>query len=124
MPLSVFDFEQFSAPSEQDNTRWDLFQSTIVNVRFNVPVGLTVTLGSEDVGNLPGLAAKYLGSRYLWYVLLHYNGLYDPLEDTYAGMTLNIPQLAPLLAYLKRETNGLGSSAAGSSSGDTSQIVI
>lgn len=108
MPSSVYDFEQFATVCAQDPTRWDLFISSVSNLRFNVPQAQSITLGSEDVANLPGLAAKYLGSRYLWYVLLHYNGLYDSINDLYSGMTLNIPQIGPLIAYLKSQVNANG----------------
>ena len=104
---SIYDFEQFAVTCQQDPTRWDLFLSSISNVKFSVPVGQTILIETSDVANLPGLAARYLGSRYLWYVLLHYNGLYDSINDMYAGMQLNIPQLGPLLAYLKKvKTSG------------------
>ena len=105
MPFSVYDFEQFATVTSQDTSRWDLFLSSIGNVRFKVPVAQTLVIGSGDIANLPGLAAKYLGSRYLWYVLLHYNGIYDAINDMYPGMTLNIPQVAPLLSFLKTQVN-------------------
>ena len=105
MSSSVYDFEQFAKVCQQDPGRWDLFVSSISNVKFNVPLGQTIVVESSDVANLPGLAARYLGSRYLWYVLLHYNGLYDSINDMYAGMTLNIPQISPLLTYLKSQAN-------------------
>lgn len=109
MTSSIYDFEQFAITCLQDRTRWDLFLSSIANVKFNVPVGKTILVESADVANLPGLSARYLGSRYLWYVILHYNGLYDSINDMYAGMQLNIPQIGPLLAYLKtvRSTSGI-----------------
>ena len=103
MPSSIYDFEQFATTCQQDPTRWDLFLSSISNVKFNVPLAQTIVVQAADVANLPGIAARYLGSRYLWYVLLHYNGLYDSINDMYSGMTLNIPQRAPLLTYLRSQ---------------------
>lgn len=108
MPSSIYDFEQFATVCQQDPTRWDLFLSSITNVKFNVPVARTIVVGPGDVANLPGLAARHLGSRYLWYVLLHYNGLYDSINDMYSGMSLNIPQVAPLMSYLKTQINANG----------------
>lgn len=108
MPSSVYDFEQFATTCQQDSSRWDLFMSSIANVRFSVPIGQTIIVSTSDVANLPGIAARYIGSRYLWYVLLHYNGLYDSINDMYAGMSLNIPQIGPLIAYLKSKINANG----------------
>jgi hypothetical protein len=93
-----------------------VLDSSITNLAFAVPTAKTITLKSEDVADLPGLAAKHLGSRYLWYTLLHYNGLYDSITDLYAGMVLKIPEQAALVAYLKK---------SGVSGGvNTTQIIV
>lgn len=106
MPSSTYDFESYATVCAQDNGRWDILNNSINNIRFTVPAEKTITLTIDDVANLPGIAAKYLGSRFLWYVLLHYNGLYDSLNDLKPGMTLRIPQLDPLLNALKNGSRG------------------
>ena len=108
MPSNVNDFEQYATVDAGDSTKFDLFQSSIANIRFNVPLAQTITIQSEDVANLPSLAARYLGSRYLWYVLLHYNGMYDQIADMYPGMSLKIPQVGPTLTYLKNSALSTG----------------
>lgn len=108
MPSNVNDFEQYATLDTNDGTKFDFLQSSIANIRFHVPIGQTITVKSEDVANLPGLAAKYLGSRYLWYVLLHYNGMYDQIADMYPGMQLNIPLIGPTLTYLKTSSVSTG----------------
>lgn len=105
MPSSIYDFEQYATACFQDSSRWDLFLSSIANVKYNVPKAKSITLTAADAANLPGIAALHLGSRYLWYVLLHYNGLYNSVEDVTPGMTINIPDITSLLAYLKRNTS-------------------
>lgn len=108
MPTNVNDFERYATIDAKDKTKIDLFASSIANIRFYVPIAKTVVIQSEDVANLPGLAAKYLGTRYLWYVLLHYNGMYDQIADMYPGMTLKIPQIGPTLTYLKNSALSTG----------------
>jgi hypothetical protein len=108
MPNSIYDFERLSEISTQDSTRWDILSSTIANVKYSVPVSDVITVTSANVADLPGLAATYLGSRYLWYTLLHYNGLYDSTEDIVPGMTLNIPDKHLLITYLKGKNKKLG----------------
>lgn len=104
MPANINDFERYAKICEQDNTRYDILESSITNIHFLIPVAKTIIVKSEDVANLPGLAARHLNNRFLWYVLLHYNGLYDQITDMYAGMKLNIPQIGPLLTHLKKPT--------------------
>ena len=116
MPSSTYDFESYASVCGQDAGRWDILNNSINNIRFTVPAENTITIKVGDEANLPGLAAKYLGSRYLWYVLLHYNGLYDALQDIKPGTTLRIPKIDPLLSALKN-----GSAAA---KGTNNMIVI
>lgn len=101
--MSTYAIENFLKKSEQDPTRWDLFSTTVKNLRFSVPSYKAITLGPADSADLPGIAAQYLGSRYLWWVLLHYNGLYDSIEDVVAGMVLKIPDQAALISYLSTQ---------------------
>ena len=70
-------------------------------MRFNIPTEKSITLTAADESNLPGLAFKYLGDTSLWWVLLEYNGLYDPISDVIAGNTLKIPSRRDLISYLE-----------------------
>lgn len=82
----------------QDNS---VFNARFKNMRFNVPVQQTIRLTAADEHNLPGLAFKYLGDVDLWWVLLEYNGLYDPIADVRAGLVLRIPSRTALISYLE-----------------------
>lgn len=79
----------------------DVFSARFKNMRFNVPIQKTIRLSAADEHNLPGLAHVHLGDKDLWWVLLHYNGLYDAIQDVRAGMQLRIPSRSALLAYLE-----------------------
>ena len=70
-------------------------------MKFNVPFDKTVIVGKDDEANLPGLAYRHLGDTALWWVLLEYNGLVDPIKDVVVGLTLKIPQRKSLIAYLE-----------------------
>lgn len=117
MPSSSFDYERFATACAQDTERWDILKCSINNLRFTVPLATTIKVGPSEVANLPGIAARYLGSRFLWFAILHYNGLYDSINDVKVGMTLNIPQLEPLLTALKNQS-------AASASGNTNNLVV
>lgn len=103
MSSSPNDQENFLTVATTDSTRWDYLRSGVTNLRYKVPVAQTITVGSGDQGNLPGLAQRYLGDRFLWHALLHYNGLYDSLRDVVPGMSLNIPEKATLLRVLAQQ---------------------
>lgn len=94
------DQENFLVLTTNDSTRWDYLKSGITNLRYKVPVASTVIVGNGDEANLPGIAQATLGDRFLWHVLLHYNGLYDSLRDVVPGMVLNVPDKAILLRVL------------------------
>jgi hypothetical protein len=113
MPNSTHDYENYATVCAQDSGRWDILKCSVNNIRFTVPAERTITVQAGDEANLPGIAAKYLGSRFLWYALLHYNGLYDSVNDVKVGMTLRIPKLDPLLNALKNGSSGSGASGAG-----------
>jgi nucleoid-associated protein YgaU len=94
------DIENFLILTPNDNTRWDYLRSGITNLRYRVPIASTVVVGNGDEANLPGIAQRVLGDRFLWHVLLHYNGLYDALRDVVPGMVLNVPDRAILMRVL------------------------
>jgi hypothetical protein len=78
-----------------------VFSAKFKNMRFNVPTEKTVALSAADAANLPGLAHRLLGDKSLWWVLLEYNGLYNPIEDIRPGILLNIPSRSALITYLE-----------------------
>lgn len=84
-----------------DGNDLSVFSAKFKNMRYNVPTERTLTLRPQDEANLPGLAEKYLGDRHLWWVLLEYNGLYDPIGEIKAGYVLRIPSRSALIAYLE-----------------------
>ncbi len=101
MASSIYDCENYLTLTESDNERWDIYDAAFKNLRYLVPASKTIVLTSADSANLPGIAATYLGSRFLWWALLAYNGLYDAIEDVGPGVTLNIPDPAALITFLK-----------------------
>ena len=121
MPGSNYDYEMYATPCNQDEGRWDILRCSVNNIRFTVPLAKTIEITAGDIADLPGLAARYLGSRYLWYALLHYNGLYDSIADVKVGTTLNIPQVEPLLNALRKKSAGSG--ARGVGSGNNANII-
>lgn len=84
-----------------DGQALSVFSAKSKNMRFNVPTERTITLGSADAHNLPGIAHRFLGDKGLWWVLLEYNGLYDPIEDVQPGLILRIPSRSALITYLE-----------------------
>ena len=112
MPSSNFDYEMYATACKQDPGRWDILKCSIDNIRFTVPLAQTITVDPSNMADLPGIAAKYLGTRFLWYAILHYNGLYDSIADVKVGMSLNIPSLQPLLNALKTNSSASGSNGS------------
>lgn len=88
-------------PLTSDGADNDLFRAKFKNLRFNVQVQKTIRLTAADSHNLPGLAHVHLGDKDLWWVLLEFNGLYDPIEDIQPGLLLRIPSRASLISYLE-----------------------
>lgn len=105
-----------TADSNTPETHWNLFDSNIKDLRFRVPSSKTITVNSITASNLPMIAEQELGDPSLWWAILHFNGLLDPIDDISVGTTLRIPNRAQLLALL--------SSASASSQTSSSKIVV
>lgn len=88
-----------------DRQDLDVFGAKFKNLRYNIPTESTIVLTAADENNLPGLAYTHLGDKSLWWVLLSYNGLYDPIEDVKAGLKLKIPSRRALITYLETTTD-------------------
>lgn len=99
MATSGYSLTQFSKP---DNTgrQISIFSSGYKNLRFALVPETRITLTQADIGNLPGLAYRLLGDKDFWRILLAYNGLHDPLQDIYAGQTLQVPTKRSIVQYL------------------------
>lgn len=64
---------------------------TVLNKIRLLPYSDLIRVDAQWESNLPGLAMQYLGTELRWWVLLLYNGLYDPIEDVKPGIVLKIP---------------------------------
>lgn len=98
--MSAFSFENFADPTDtlDDYNIWD---AAFKDIHIHVPVSEVITIDARWEANLPGLAAAKLGSRYLWWAIGMFNGLYDPLTDMRPGMQIRIPETNALRAYLQ-----------------------
>jgi hypothetical protein len=90
---------------------FDIWDVTPNNMRFNVPSATTVIVDSSLEANLPAIAYTYLGDQDLWWAILYYNGLTDPLSDIYSLKVLNIPDRQSLISFLERVLPGYSNRA-------------
>jgi hypothetical protein len=97
---SRFNVANFMALTK-DGQALSVFSAKFKNIRYNIPAERTLVLTVADEHNLPGIAAKYLGDKNLWWLLMEYNGLYDPIGEVLAGNILRIPSRTALIAYLE-----------------------
>lgn len=67
-----------------------MFDTVLNKIRL-IPYSDLVRVDAQWESNLPGLALQYLGTELRWWVLLMYNGLYDPIDDVVPGIILKIP---------------------------------
>jgi len=107
MPVSGYsgDFN-YSSYTPYDNTGYyDIFKSGYKNVRFAAQPNQKMQLDNSTAYNLPGLAFNLYGDTSLWYGLLAYNGLSDPLTDIYPGLVLQIPAKSDLINYISQTNN-------------------
>lgn len=105
--MSSYSIDNF-APVVGEGDALDIWEADFVGIE-NLPSASTVQLDSTQAANLPGLADKYLGSPYLWWALLIYNGLDDPIRDVAVGLTLRIPDRDALMSYMLARRNARAS---------------
>lgn len=78
----------------------DYLSAKYANLRYIVPARDSYTITSADECNSPGLAFDFYGSRDYWWVILLFNGILDPVGGLYVGLTLQLPSLADVNAFL------------------------
>ena len=83
------------------NGRMNIFDANFRDLRFAIPSEREVLITAKEQSDLPGMALQYLGDNRLWWVLLQYNGLYDPIEDIQPGTRIRIPSRASLINFLE-----------------------
>ena len=99
-----FNFSKYT-PLDNTSDAYDVFKSGYKNIRFNIQQTQQVQLDSSTAYNLPGLAYQLYGDTSLWYGLMLYNGLSDPLTDIQPGTVLLVPPKSSVLAYLSRQSS-------------------
>lgn len=102
---SVFAMENFT-PFYSDGFP-NIFDAAYTNMRFQVKAQTSITINAAWESNLPGLAAAYLGSRYLAWTLVMFNGLYDSVADVKPGTVIRIPDPTSLLQFLRTPASGV-----------------
>lgn len=98
--MSSYSYDQFTKATEDGGTI-NIWDAAFANLHLYVTTSETVTVDATWETNLPGLAAEKLGTRYLWWAILMYNGLIDPLRDIKPGVKLRIPDRSSLLSYMQ-----------------------
>jgi hypothetical protein len=98
--MSAFQIEVFvQATDEKDAINfWD---APFKDIAFSVPSVETVMVDAQWTANLPGLAQEKLGSPFLWWAILMFNGLYDSIRDVQPGVQLRIPDRNRLMAFIQ-----------------------
>lgn len=107
MAISPYNIARFQ-PLTQDGLHFNVFDASYNGMRFAVKLSKQIVVDASSANNLPGLAYSELGSEFLWWAILMYNGLSDPLNDIVPGTVLNIPERASLIAYLNRPVGQSG----------------
>lgn len=94
----------YSAYTPIDNTgdAYSIFTSGFKNLRFSVNISQTITLTAAQAYNLPGLSQELYSDTSLWFALLAFNGLSDPMTDVYPGLSLNVPYKSDIVAYVSQ----------------------
>lgn len=98
--MSSQSITNYLKPTE-DGQHFDFWSAAFTDLHLFVRESTRIQINGETTANLPGIAAKYLGSRYYWWVLLMFNGLADAVNDIKPGVILRIPNAQDLGNYLK-----------------------
>lgn len=98
--MSRFDISNFCSVTE-DGQDLDMFSAKFKDLSLTSATSRVITIDSATEANLPFIAEKYLGSSRLWWTILMYNGLLDPIEDIALGVRLAIPSRSSLITILE-----------------------
>lgn len=98
--MARFDLSNFCSLTE-DSQDLDLFTAKFKDLALVATTSRFITIDASTEANLPFIAEKYLGSSSLWWTLLMYNGLLDPIEDISIGRRLSIPSRSSLITLLE-----------------------
>ena len=88
-------------PVTSDGLSLNVFDSKTKDIRFALSPSRIVTVDASTEANLPKLANDFLGDQSLWWLLLEYNGLLDPIQDIFPGQRLLIPERRQVIAFLE-----------------------
>lgn len=97
--MARFDVENF-LPLTEDGKSFDVFSSPMRHIR-SVTTESVVTVTAGLAYNLPTIAHRYLGETDLWWAILMYNQLTDPVDDIQPGLKLKIPRKSELVQLLE-----------------------
>mgnify|MGYP000376038179 CR=1 FL=1 len=98
--MARFDLSNFCSLTE-DGQDLDLFSAKFRNLALTSTTSRVITVDASTEANLPYLAEKYLGTSRLWWAILMYNGLLDPIEDITIGTRLAIPSRSSIITVLE-----------------------
>lgn len=98
--MARFDLSNFCSLTE-DAQDLDLFNAKFKDLALLASTSRLITIDASTEANLPFIAEKYLGSASLWWAILMYNGLLDPIEDISIGRRLSIPSRSSLITILE-----------------------
>jgi hypothetical protein len=84
-----------------DRSDHNIYDAKFKNIKFSLGAARLVVVDASTEANLPGLAEMYLGDQSLWWILLDFNGLVDPIQDIRSGARLLIPERRTVIAFLE-----------------------
>ena len=101
--MARFDLENFVSLSS-DGESLNLFTARFKDLRFRVNPQAEVIVDARYEANLKTLAYdQYEGDSSLWWIILMYNGLQDPINDIKPGVLLKIPRRTEVIALLEKQ---------------------
>jgi hypothetical protein len=98
--MGQYDYTRYM-PVTSDGGARDIFNSQFRNLRFSVPIAKQIQISAALAYNPFAIALGYLGEEQLWWVIIAFNGLYNPRSDLYPGRVINIPDRSSLLRFLE-----------------------
>lgn len=106
--MARFDLENFISVSS-DGGALNIFSAKFRDIRFKVASQATVVVDARYEANLKTLSYdQYEGDSGLWWAILMYNGLQDPINDVIPGTVLRIPKRSEVIALLESQYSRQG----------------